>query len=76
MGRGFRDFHVTYRMDQDGALNGLTIRTYSKLSAYLEAIKTTIPDLEGRKPYTAWVDSVVQQDGKFKILKTSEDKPY
>lgn len=70
------EYHIAYKMDGTfSSQKTIKIIAKDRVGAYLQAIDTAIPELEGHQPYSAWVDKVVYKSGKVHLFNNFEGKP-
>lgn len=69
-------YYINYKMHQHGEELGIDVLAKNKEDAYDKAVYESIPNREGRLPYSAWVSSVTYQNGNHKRFNTHEGKRY
>lgn len=55
---------------------GIQSPARDKYEAYDKAVYELIPEIEGRCPYAAWVESVTYNNGNYKVFNTSCGNPF
>ena len=68
-------YTVAYTLYQNNAVHYIDVISTDKWSAYDRAVYEVIPAIEGKPPYSAWVESVTFRNGSQKRFNTFEGKP-
>ena len=69
-------YYINYKMLPCGEEFGIDVLAKNKEDAYDKAVYESIPNREGRLPYSAWVSSVTYNNGNYKKFNTHEGNPY
>jgi hypothetical protein len=59
-----------------GAVESIQVQASNTYAAYEKAFYEVIPEKEGSLPYSAWVSSVMYNNGNAKLFNNFEGKPY
>ena len=71
-----RKYVIEYRMNRNGKVKSIEILANNKIDARAIALFEEIPSKEHDQPYSAWVASVIYNNGNQKEFNTFEGNPY
>lgn len=69
-------YSVKYKMHRADEVKYVCVPARNKEEAYDKAVYDEILKKEGSLPYSAWVDSVTYNNGKYKVFNSFEGKRY
>ena len=69
-------YRVSYRLRKFSLEESIEVEATSKWKAYDIAVFEKIPEVEGKHPYSAWVDCVIYKSGKQHDFNTCDGIPY
>ena len=65
-------FTVSYRMSEQAEVKTIEIKARDKWQAYDLATYEEIPKIEGRCPYSSWVEGVTYKNGTYRQIAKGE----
>lgn len=71
-----KKYDVEYMLYACDKVKTIEVEAKNKVDAYSKAVYKLIPDKHGELPYSAWVRSVVHNNGNFTIFNTFSGKPF